>query len=173
MPVMSKRERRTYRIKSNEILFLTNNIGFTDSENPKKEHGTVGIVRTINPKHVFFALADGEEISMFLDENDLIVCSAFGTGLKYEKAIKSMIYLIREMDAPIVILPKDHPSTSRLKMVTSIGDYIKLDCNIIPGTHPEQNVLCAVDDLSGIIISSSNEEISIEGNVQDSKIETL
>ena len=47
------------------------------------------------------------------------------------------------MQSPILILPKDNKASKRLSMVLSIGDSVRFDCNITPGTHPEQDILCS------------------------------
>ena len=49
-------------------------------------------------------------------------------------------------------------------MVVSCGDLINLDCNIQPGTHPEQDILCACEDLSGVKIRANKDGVEIEGN---------
>jgi len=110
---------------------------------------------------------------MYLEKNDLIAVSTFGTGEKYEKAIKSLAYLTREMESPIIVLPKDHPSSKRLKTVLSVGETVKLDCNITPGTHPEQDILCSCDSLSGLRLDKTENGVAINGKVENYKIETL
>jgi hypothetical protein len=49
-------------------------------------------------------------------------------------------------------------------MVVSCGDFIRLDCKIQPGTHPEQDILCACEDLSGIEIQAKPGGVEIQGN---------
>ncbi len=98
---------------------------------------------------LFIATQDNEEIVQFLESNDIIAVSNFK---KDKRAIRSQAYLAREESSPLVILNKDHPSTKRLETVLSIGDRVNLNCNITPGTHPEQNVLCSCDSLSGLEI---------------------
>ena len=144
-----------------EILFL---IGDT---------GTVGIVKVANNQMFFIGTPEKEEIVMYLEKDDLIAVSAFGTGKKYEKAIKSIAYLTREMESPIIVLPKDHPSSKRLKTVLSVGETIQLDCNITPGTHTEQDILCSCDSLTGIQIDKTENGVAIIGELKTYKIEKL
>jgi len=113
------------------------------------------------------------DIKMILEKEDLLVISAFGKGPEIEKGIKSMAYLLREMESPIVVLPENHPTSKRLKMVVAVGSHVRLDCNIVPGTHPEQDILCACESLSGVKLSSIEEGVLIEGNVDDLKLETI
>lgn len=124
-----------------EILFL------------EGETGTVGIVKVANDnKMLFIATQDNEEIVQFLEKDDLIAVSNFK---KDKRAIRAQAYLTREEDSPIVILNKNHPSTKRLSQVLSVGEKVNLNCNITPGTHPEQDVLCSCDSLSGLTITKT------------------
>jgi len=149
------------KLKSSEILFLIGNTG------------TVGVVKLANDQLLFIGTPDKEEIVMYLEKDDLIAVSAFGTGKKYEKAIKSLVYLTREMESPIIVLPKDHPSSKRLKTVLSVGETVKLDCDISPGTHPEQDILCSCDSLSGLKIDKTENGVVIIGEVENYRIENL
>lgn len=158
---MSVRERRRIIITPDEILFL------------RGSSGEVGIVKTGSRKQIFIGLPDKEEVVVFLEPEDLIAVSAFDSGEKAEKGIRSMVYLLREMDAPITVLPENHPTSKRLPMVVAAGDHVCLDCNIVPGTHPEQDILCACEDLSSIEITASNGGVEIEGPLGDFKIEKL
>lgn len=148
-------------LKTSEILFL---IG---------DNGTVGIVKVANNQMLFIGTPDNEEIVMYLEKDDLIAVSAFGTGEKYEKAIKSLAYLTREMESPIIVLPKDHPSSKRLKTVLSIGETVRLDCDITPGTHPEQDILCSCDSLSGLRIDKTEKGVAITDELENYKIDLL
>lgn len=146
-------------IDSSEILFL---IGDT---------GIVGIVKVAADKMLFIGTPEKEEIVLYLEKDDIIAISSFNKGQKYEKAIKAMAYITREIESPIIVLPKDHPSSKRLKMVLSIGDTVRLDCNITPGTHPEQDILCSCQSLSGLRIDKTANGVSINGNVENYKLE--
>lgn len=156
---MSVRERRSIRISNDEILFLIGN------------SGELGIAKAGERKQIFIGLPDKEEIIIFLEPEDIIAVSAFDTGKKAEKGIKSMLYLLRELNFPITVLPENHPTSSRLPMVVAAGDHINLNCNIVPGTHPEQDILCACDDLSGTRITASKDGVDVEGTVRKFKIE--
>jgi hypothetical protein len=148
-------------LDSSEVLFL---IG---------DRGTVGIVKIANDQMLFIGTPEKEEIVMYLEKGDIIAISTFGVGEKYEKAIKSLAYLTREMESPIIVLPKDHPSSKRLKTVLSVGETVRLDCNITPGTHPEQDILCSCDSLSGLKIDKSEKGVTIDGEVENNKIKHL
>jgi hypothetical protein len=152
MSFMSVRERRRVKINPDEILFL------------KGSSGELGIVKASRDMQIFIGTPDGEEVVQFLQAEDLIAVSAFSIGNKTEKGIKCMIHILRELSSPIVVLPENHPTSKRLKMVVSCGDFIRLECNIQPGTHPEQDILCACEDLSGIEIQAFPGGVNIKGN---------
>lgn len=161
MSLMSVRERRRIKLSPDEVLFLTGS------------SGKLGIAKAAQDLQIFIGTPEGEEIVHFLEAEDLIAVSAFMVGERAEKGIKSMMYLIKEIASPIVVLPENHPTSKRLQMVVSCGDTIRLDCNIQPGTHPEQDILCACEDLSGTEIFAVEEGVEIHGNVPHFKIEKL
>ena len=143
--------------KNDEILFL------------EGETGIVGIIKVAyENKMLFIATQDNEEIVQFLESDDIIAVSNFK---KDKRAIKSQAYLSREESSPLVILNKDHPSTKRLETVISIGYEVNLNCNIIPGTHPEQNVLCSCDSLSGLNITKTETGIKLNKEFDNFTIE--
>ena len=131
------------KFHDDEILFLLG------------ESGMVGIVKAGEEKMLFLETPDGE-IVQYLEADDLIAVSSFYLGEKYEKGIRAMAYLTRDIEAPIIILPKDNSASKRLKLVFSVGESVRLDCGIIPGTHPEQDILCSCDSMSGLSPSSDN-----------------
>lgn len=161
MSLMSVRKRGTFRINSDEILFI---IG---------KSSIIGVAKAGARNHIIIGTPDKDEIVIFLEQNDLIVVSGFIKGHAMEKGIKSLIYLIREIGSPLIVLPPDHPTSKQLPLVVAAGPTIHLDCNIIPGTHPEQYILCAGEDLSGMIIRSTTEGVEIEGSCQEIKKEML
>ena len=146
-------------LKNDEIIFLNG------------KSGTVGVVKFAKNGQIFIGTPDKEEIVMFLEKEDLIAVSALNSGPLAEDGIKSLIFLLKDVGTPLVVLPKDHPTSKRLPMVASCGETVRLDCNITPGTHPEQNILCACEDLSGIMVKTTNGGIEIHGPLKDFKIE--
>lgn len=159
MSGMSVRKRRRIRISNDEILFLMGS------------SGELGIVKAGEKKQIVIGMPDKEEIIIFLEPEDLIAVSAFDTGEKAEKGIRSMLYLLKELNFPITVLPENHPTSSRLPMVVAAGDHIRLNCNIIPGTHPEQDILCACEDLSETDVTASKDGVEVEGATKKFKIE--
>lgn len=156
---MSVRECRRIGLNSNEILFLVGGSGI------------LGLAKAGRDMEIFIGTPDKEEIVVFLDKEDLIAVSTFEADVKAENGIRSMIYLLKEFSSPIIVLPENHPTSKRLKMVVACGDSIRLDCNIQAGTHPEQDILCACNDLSGIEITAVEKGVEIEGNFENFEID--
>ncbi len=67
-----------------------------------------------------------------------------------ETSLKCVLYMIREVGSPFIVLPKTHPASRRLKVVVSAGARTRLSCNITPGTHPEQDILCGAGEFDGL-----------------------
>lgn len=124
------------QLKDDEIAYL---LGQT---------GTVALAKTLG--NFFYLDTDVEEIVLFTEPQDLIVASAFGTGEKIRRGLRCTIYQIRELNSPLIVLPKGHPASPRLKSVVSIGQRTKISCDIQPGTHPEQDVLCGSEEFHGL-----------------------
>jgi hypothetical protein len=158
---MSVRQRQRIGLGPDEILFL---IGSS---------GELGLAKTGQEMQIFIGTPEEEEIVVFLGKDDLIAVSTFDVGLREEKGIRSMIYLLKEFSSPIIVLPVNHPISKRLKMVVACGDHIRLDCNVMAGTHPEQDILCACQDLSGIEINAISGGVEIEGTINEFKIEKV
>ena len=146
-------------LQPDEIIFLKGNTG------------TVGVVKFAKNGHIFIGTPDKEEIVMFLEKEDIIAVSALNSGFLSEDGIKSLIFLLRDLGAPLVVLPSDHPTSKRLPLVASCGEKIRLNCNITPGTHPEQDILCACDELSGLEIKAIKGGLDIKGHLKEFKIE--
>lgn len=149
------------------------NIDFSDDEIVflNGETGIVGISKLSNCDMLFIETSDNEEIVLYPEDDDIIAISAFGLGEKYKKGIRALTYLTREMQSPIIILPKENNASKRLQMVLSVGDTVRFDCNITPGTHPEQDILCSCDSLSGITIEKTKTGIKLNRENIDFNIE--
>lgn len=133
-------------LKDNEILFL---------ESPT---GIIGIVKVAKENKIQFIATKDEEIVQALDKDDIIAVSSLKGN---KQSIRSLAYLTREEDSPLVILDKNHPSTKRLSTVVSVGDRVNLNCDITPGTHPEQTVLCSTHELHDIEIKKTETGIEL------------
>ncbi len=131
----------------NEMLLLRGN------------EGTLGIIKAGN-KGQFFLETETEEIILALDPEDLLVASGFGTDETTIKGMKCVLYMIREVGSPFIVLPKKHPASKRLRTVVSCGSKTRISCSITPGTHPEQDILCGSEEFDGI------EVLGVKGGVE-------
>nr|QNO54178.1 hypothetical protein KPHBMPCG_00010 [Methanosarcinales archaeon ANME-1 ERB7]QNO56918.1 hypothetical protein AAPMNBCG_00018 [Methanosarcinales archaeon ANME-1 ERB7] len=134
-------------LSSNEMLLVLGN------------SGTVAVVK-VGKQRQFFVDTPEREIVLALGPDELLVASGFGTGEEIVKGLKCVLYMIRELNSPLIVLPKNHPASARLKMVLAAGKRIVLSCDITPGTHPEQHLLCAMNEFDGAEI------LGIEGGVE-------
>ncbi|WP_292390124.1 hypothetical protein [Methanosarcina sp. UBA5] len=123
--------------------------------------GTVAIVKA-GPRGQFFLETENEEIVLGLESHDLIVASALSVDEKTEKGLKCVLFMIREIRSPLIVLPKNHPASPRLPIVVSAGQKTILSCNITPGTHPNQDVLCGSNEFDSLEVTGTLEGVHIE-----------
>lgn len=133
-----------------EILFLSD------------DHDTVGIVKAGPLSHVFIETEE-EELVQFLGPDDLIASSCFLGGEKAMDMVRCMLFLAREGGVPLLVLKKGHPATGRIPLVVSAGERIALSGCIVPGTHPEQDVLCGKGEMDGIVLTGIKGGVRAEG----------
>nr|CBH39939.1 conserved hypothetical protein [uncultured archaeon] len=134
-------------LSSNEMLLVLGN------------SGTVAVVK-VGVQRQFFVDTPEREIVLAMGPDELLVASGFGTGEEIVKGLRCVLYMIRELNSPLIVLPKNHPASARLKMVLAAGKRIVLSCDITPGTHPEQHLLCAMYEFDGAEI------LGVEGGVE-------
>ena len=121
--------------------------------------GTLAIVK-VGEKRQFFVDTPEKEIVLGLGPEALLVASGFGTDERIVNGLRCVLYMIREVNSPLIVLPKNHPASARLKIVLSAGTRIVLSCEITPGTHPEQHLLCGMTEFDGAEI------LGVEGGVE-------
>lgn len=138
------------------------NISLTESE-MLLLRGTAGIVAIVKvgQSGQFFLETDKEEIVLGLEPHDLIVASALSVDEKTEKGLRCVLFMIREIRSPLIVLPKNHPASPRLPIVVSVGKKTALSCNITPGTHPNQDVLCGSNEFDSLEITGTPEGVQI------------
>ena len=100
-----------------------------------------------------------EEYCQTLSIGDLVVVSAPEGGALEPAAM--LLELVRRFHMPLLVLPKDHPGSRRISYVVSAGEEIQTNCAIRRGTHPEQHLICASDELSGYHLHGYGEGIEI------------
>jgi len=125
--------------------------------------GTAGIVAIVKvgQSGQFFLETKDEEIVLGLEPHDLIVASALSVDEKTEKGLKCVLFMIREIRSPLIVLPKDHPASPRLPIVVSAGNRTVLSCSITPGPHPNQDVLCGSNEFDCLEITGTKEGVQI------------
>lgn len=109
------------------------------------------------------------EYCQAIEPDDLIAVSA-PEGGEAEAGVM-LIELVRRYRTPLIVLPKDHPGSRRLRYVVAAGPAIETNCSILRGTHPEQHLICASAGLSGIILRGARGGVSIENLPQDAVVE--
>jgi hypothetical protein len=121
--------------------------------------GTLAIVK-VGEKRQFLVETPDRELALGVGPEAVLVASGFGTDDRIVTGLRCVLYMIREVDSPLIVLPRDHPASARLKIVVAVGSRIVLSCNITPGTHPEQHLLCAMPEFEGVEI------LGVEGGVE-------
>jgi len=159
---------RKIPLSADEILFV------------KGKAGVLAIAK-VGTQREFLVETPEKEIFLFASPEDLIVASGFYASLKSDskssnnssenggksgesevkkcavenallRGLKCVIFMLRELNSPLIVLPKGHPATKRLRTVVSVGKRIVLSCEITPGTHPEQHLLCSPSEFNGVEI---------------------
>jgi hypothetical protein len=138
-------------LDADEILFV------------RSADGVIGVVKSGAARQLFIETVD-DEIVMTVDPEDLLVASGFSNDRTTTNAIICTLALIRDSGSPLIVLPKHHPASARLKVVASVGRRTVLRCDIQKGTHPEQDVLCGSLGLNGLEVSSVEGHVVLRGD---------
>jgi hypothetical protein len=137
-------------LDADEILFV------------RSADGVIGVVKSGAVRQLFIETVH-DEIVMTVDPEDLLVASGFSNDRTTTNAIICTLALIRDSGSPLIVLPKHHPASARLKVVASVGKRTVLRCDIQKGTHPEQDVLCGSLGLNGLEVSSVDGHVVLRG----------
>ncbi|MGZ8878971.1 MAG: hypothetical protein ACXW1N_01285 [Halobacteriota archaeon] len=138
-------------LDADEILFV------------RSADGVIGVIKSGCSRQLFIETTD-DEIVMAVSAEDLFVASGFNNDSTTTKAIVCTLSLIRDAGSPLIVLPKDHPASSRLRVVASVGKRTVLRCDIERGTHPEQDVLCGPAGLNGLEIVAAKGSVVLRGD---------
>lgn len=111
------------------------------------------------------------EVVQALEPDDLVAASAPSGGALAPALM--LIELVRRYGFPLVVLPKGHPGSRRLKVVVSAGSAIRVACDIQRGTHPEQDVLCGAEEFAGIVLHGFPGGVEVEGGSPGLAIRSL
>lgn len=128
-------------------------------------HGTSGTLAMVKvgERRQFFVDAPEGEFVLAPGPEELLVASGFGTDERLVNGLRCVLYMIREVNSPLIVLPKNHPASARLKIVVAAGRRIVLSCDITPGTHPEQHLLCGMNEFDGAEIHGVEGGVELKG----------
>ncbi|MDD1645111.1 MAG: alpha/beta hydrolase [Methanomicrobiales archaeon] len=111
------------------------------------------------------------EIVQSVEPDDLVVVSA-PEGGPLEPALL-LLRLVRDHHVPLIVLPRGHPGSRRLRHVVSVAPRVLLSCAIQRGTHPEQHLICSSEELAGISLRGMDGAVDLEHVPPDIDIEIL
>lgn len=117
------------------------------------------IVAQANTRFALCIETESDEYCQTVEPDDLVVVSAPEGG--DPEAGVMLIELVRRHHTPLIVLPRNHPGSPRLRYVVSVGSVITTNCSIRRGTHPEQHLICASEALSGITLQGRKEGVEI------------
>ncbi|MBN1455654.1 MAG: hypothetical protein JW945_05350 [Methanomicrobia archaeon] len=137
-------------------------------------HGTTGTVAIVKvgTHSQFLVETPDREIVLGLNADDVLVASGFGIDEKIANGLRCVLYMIREVNSPLIVLPKNHPATKRLRIVVAAGKRVVLSCKITPGTHPEQQLLCGMPEFEGLEILGIENGVELRGIPHEASYET-
>lgn len=136
---------QAYSLTSEELLVLEGVEGF------------IGATKAGKKGFLYLASPCGEALLPY-GEEDLLAVAVRKPGRSM--LMKCMIHLVRDLEAPVVVLPKGHPSLKRSAVLLAIGREVKVTSKVEGGAEPETGVLCAPSpELDGLHL------IGIEGGI--------
>jgi hypothetical protein len=125
----------------------------------KGEYSFILVAKVRSPFGLCIETADGEFVQGIHIE-DLIAVSA-PEGGPIEPAVM-LIEMVRAYHMPLVVLPKGHPGSKRLRWVVSAGERIEMNCGIQRGTHPEQHLLCSSGEFAGTLLTGVSGGVHVD-----------
>ena len=120
------------------------------------------IVAPANGRFALCIETGTDECCQAIEPTDIIAVSAPEGGAS--EAGVMLIELVRRYRTPLVVLPYNHPGSRRFRYVVSAGPVIETSCGIRRGTHPEQHLICASEELSGMTLQG------VKGGVEISNL---
>ncbi len=119
------------------------------------------IVAKANARFGIWIETSEKEYSQTVEPDDLVIASA-PEGGNLEPAVM-LVESVRKYRLPLMVLSKDHPGSRHFRYVVSVARSIATSCSIRRGTHPEQHLICASDELSGIELHGVPGGVDIDG----------
>lgn len=135
--------------------------------------GSTLAVCKVGQERKFYICAPEGEIVQFASPEDIIVASTPEVGPKANRALNCVLFLIREYESPLTVLPKGHTASKRVRVLVSVDECVRLSCTIEGGTHPAQNVLCCAPELDGMQITAVPDGITVESYPEHIALEKI
>ena len=114
-----------------------------------------------NARFAIWIETSDTEYCQTIEPSDLIVVSA-PEGGAVEPAVM-LAEFVRTYRLPLSVLPKDHPGSKHFSYLVSAAAEIHTSCSIRRGTHPEQHLVCASDELAGLTLKGLPGQVEISG----------
>lgn len=117
----------------------------------KGENGILAISKVGDLNKIFIEHLT-KEIELQLDSEDIIAAFGFGTDEKITKGLVYMLFLIKELNIPLIAFPKNRRLSVPIRILISLGRHIKLSCKIPPAIGYNPNLLCTTQEFDGMEI---------------------
>ncbi|MEM0240487.1 MAG: hypothetical protein QXQ03_00520 [Candidatus Nezhaarchaeales archaeon] len=138
-----------YSLSSEELLILEGDKGF------------IGITKAGKKGFIYLASPSSEVLLPY--EEDYIFAIAIRKPGRPLLA-RCMIHLARDLEAPVVVLPKGHPSLKRSVVLLTIGREVEVTSKVEGGADPRIGVLCPPSpELDGLFLVSVEEGVLVRG----------
>jgi len=75
------------------------------------DSGMLAVVKAGAQRQFFVDTPEGEFV-LAVGPEELLVASGFGTDERIENGLRCVLYMIREVNSPLIVLPKNHPASA-------------------------------------------------------------
>lgn len=107
---------------------------------PEGSQGFLGTAKA-GKKGVLYLALPSNEAPMPYEEEDFLVVAVRKPGRPL--LMKCTIHLVRDLEAPVAVLPKGHPSLKRNIVLLAMGPEVEVTARVEGGAEPRVGVLCA------------------------------
>ncbi|MDH5806592.1 MAG: hypothetical protein QXW62_02605 [Candidatus Methanomethylicaceae archaeon] len=128
----------------------------------KGENGALAISKVGDLNKIFIEYLM-KEIELQLNSEDIIAAFGFGNNEKIIKGLEYILFLIKELNLPLIAFPKNRTLSIPIKILISIGKQIELSSKIPPAIDFNPNLLCTTQEFDGIKIIAVKGGVIIEG----------
>lgn len=147
---------QTHPLTNEELLILEGSQGF------------VGVTKA-GKKGVLYLASPSNEVTLPYEEDDVLAVAVRKPGRPL--LMKCMIHLVRDLEAPVVVLPKGHPSLKRNIVLLAIGREVEVTSRAEGGAEPRIGVLCAPSpELDGIRLIGVRGGVLVRGALSKVKM---